>query len=228
MSAHHLPGKPPVPLILRRSARARRISLRVSSLDGRVTLTLPKGLPEREALAFAAEKENWIRGHLARQPDAEDVGFGTVLPVAGRELRVTQGKRRGIRIVGDEIHVGGDRPARSLERYLKELARDHLVAASDHYATRLEKPFSRVSLRDTRSRWGSCSSAGALMYSWRLILAPPDVLRYVAAHEVAHLREMNHSPAFWALVHELFGDYEAPRTWLRQNGSQLHHYRFAG
>lgn len=227
MSAHHLPGDPPVPLILRRSARARRISLRVSSLDGRVTLTLPKNLPEREALEFAAEKEGWIRGHLSRRPEVVDVGYGTVLPVAGRALRVAEGQKRGVRIFGEEILVGGDRPARSLERYLKELARDHLAAASDDYAARLGKPFSRLSLRDTRSRWGSCSSAGALMYSWRLILAPPRVLRYVAAHEVAHLREMNHAPAFWSLVEDLYGDYREPRSWLRDHGSQLHRYFFA-
>jgi predicted metal-dependent hydrolase len=226
MSAHHLPGDPPVPLILRRSARARRISLRVSSLDGRVTLTLPKSLPEREALDFAAEKEGWIRGHLSRQPEVVAVSFGTVLPVAGRALRVAQGHARGVRIVGEELLVGGKRPAKSLERYLKELARDHLAAASDDYAAQLGQPFSRLTLRDTRSRWGSCSSAGALMYSWRLILAPQEVLRYVAAHEVAHLQEMNHAPAFWSLVHTLYGDYRAPRDWLRKNGSQLHRYIF--
>ncbi len=227
MSAHHLPGDPPVPLILRRSARARRISLRVSSLDGRVTLTLPKNLPEREALDFAAEKEDWIRGHLSRQPEAVTVCIGTVLPVAGRALRVAQGETRGVRIVGDALLVGGARPAKSLERYLKELARDHLAAASDDYAAKLGRSFSRLTLRDTRSRWGSCSSDGALMYSWRLILAPPEVLRYVAAHEVAHLQEMNHSTAFWSLVHKLFGDYTAPRDWLRKNGSHLHRYIFA-
>lgn len=226
MSAHHLPGDPPVPLLLRRSARARRISLRISALDGRVTLTLPKSLPERAALEFAAEKEDWIRGHLARHPGQVAVTFGTVLPVAGRDLRVVRGQARGVRVAGDEIAVSGDRPARSLERYLRELARDRLAAASDAYSAQLGRPFHKLVLRDTRSRWGSCSSAGALMFSWRLILAPPEVLRYVAAHEVAHLQEMNHSADFWAVVQDLFGDHEAPRRWLRENGSQLHRYRF--
>ncbi|MDE4132633.1 SprT family zinc-dependent metalloprotease [Phaeobacter sp. QD34_3] len=226
MSAHHLPGDPPVPLILRRSARARRISLRVSSLDGRVTITLPRTLPEREALEFAVEKEGWIRGHLARRPDNVDVTFGTLLPVAGQELQVVPGQGRGVRITGGEIAVPGARPAKPLERYLRELARDRLAGASDEYAARLGRGFSRIVLRDTRSRWGSCSSAGALMYSWRLILAPAEVLRYVAAHEVAHLQEMNHSAAFWSLVEDLYGDYAAPRAWLRENGSALHRYRF--
>jgi predicted metal-dependent hydrolase len=90
----------------------------------------------------------------------------------------------------------------------------------------LGRRFSRLSLRDTRSRWGSCSSRGGLSYSWRLILAPPDVLDYVAAHEVAHLAEMNHSPAFWALVARLCPGYQAPRGWLRREGAGLHRYRF--
>jgi len=90
----------------------------------------------------------------------------------------------------------------------------------------LGRGYQRLSLRDTRSRWGSCTADAGLMYSWRLIMAPPDVLRYVAAHEVAHLQEMNHSPAFWALVQQLYGDYRTPRGWLRQHGAGLHSYRF--
>ncbi|MGR3434759.1 MAG: M48 family metallopeptidase, partial [Shimia sp.] len=81
-------------------------------------------------------------------------------------------------------------------------------------------------LRDTRSRWGSCSAAGGLNYSWRLVMAPPEVLDYVAAHEVAHLAQMNHSPRFWAEVAGLMPGYEAPRGWLRRHGADLHRYRF--
>lgn len=110
--------------------------------------------------------------------------------------------------------------------FLKTQARARLVAASDMYAARLGQPYRRITLRDTRSRWGSCSSQGALMYSWRLILAPPRVLHYVAAHEVAHLSEMNHSPAFWAVVAQLFGPCDAERRWLRQEGAALHRIRF--
>ena len=226
MSAYHLPGNPPVPLTLRRSARAKRISLRISALDGRVTLTLPSRLPAREALDFAAEKEGWIRDHLARHPEVVAVGFGAMIPVEGAARRIVQGAKRGVQLEADTIHVGGGSPARSLERYLKELARDRLAAASDHYAAQVGRSYNKLSLRDTRSRWGSCSSAGTLMYSWRLILAPPQVLSYVAAHEVAHLVEMNHSADFWAVVAQLFGDSTGPRDWLRRDGSGLHRYRF--
>lgn len=227
MSAYHLPGSPPVPLVLRRSARAKRISLRISALDGRVTLTLPARLPAREALDFAAEKEDWIRDHLARHPEVVEVGFGTKLPVDGRQREVVAGPKRGVRLEPETIEIGGDKPARSLERYLKELARDRLAAASDHYAAQVGRSYTKLSLRDPRSRWGSCSSAGTLMYSWRLILAPTEVLSYVAAHEVAHLVEMNHSADFWAVVAQLYGDSSAPRQWLRSEGSGLHRYRFA-
>jgi len=109
---------------------------------------------------------------------------------------------------------------------LKSLARDHLALASDCYAHRVGRPYQGLRLRDTRSRWGSCTSDGYLMYSWRLIMAPPEVLDYVAAHEVAHLVEMNHSKAFWSLVSDIYGDYQEPRNWLRKSGNHLHRYDF--
>lgn len=226
MSAYHLPGDPPVPLTLRRSARAKRISLRISALDGRVTLTLPRRVPEQAALEFAAEKEDWIRGHLARHPDTIDVDIGTEVSIEGQPRLLTAASRRGVLMTETELQVGGKSPARSVERYLKELARDRLAAASDHYSAQIGRRYTKLSLRDTRSRWGSCSSAGVLMYSWRLVLAPKEVLSYVAAHEVAHLVEMNHSAEFWAVVTQLYGDYAAPRRWLREEGGQLHRYRF--
>ena len=94
------------------------------------------------------------------------------------------------------------------------------------YAARLGKGYTRLTLRDTRSRWGSCTSDGGLMFSWRLIMAPPSVLDYVAAHEVAHLAQMNHSPAFWAEVTRIYGDFDPPRQWLRTHGADLHRYQF--
>lgn len=229
MGHHVLPGNPPIPVHLRRSARARRISLRVSGLDGRVVLTMPPHVPEAEALDFVQEKAGWIRGHLAQQPEVQPVGPGTELPVEGKMLRIIQVPGRRVVQEGDQLGVPGapERIPARLTAWLRELARDRLVAASDQYAARLGKPYQGVSLRDTRSRWGSCSSRGGLMYSWRLIMAPPAVLSYVAAHEVAHLAQMNHSPTFWATVEHIHGPYAAPRKWLRAHGNQLHRYRFA-
>lgn len=228
MSDPHLLGDPPIPLILRRSAQAKRISLRISQLDGRVTLTMPKRLAEREALEFARSKEAWIRQHLEARGGDVRVGLGAELPLGGRMYKVAAGQGRRVEITPEGIFVPGpaERVGKRLGAHLKEIARDRLAGASDDYAARLGRAYTRLSLRDTRSRWGSCTSDGGLMYSWRLILAPPEVLDYVAAHEVAHLAQMNHSPAFWAEVTRIYGDYAAPRRWLRQHGSTLHRYKF--
>ncbi|NOD36850.1 DUF45 domain-containing protein [Ruegeria sp. HKCCD5849] len=226
MGEHALPGTPPVPLRLRKSARARRISLRISQLDGRVTLTYPIGVPETEALNFARTKEEWIRQHLEDRPDMAKVQFGQTIPIEGVDRRIVPAVGRRVLLQANEVAVPEGAEARRLARFLKELARDRLTGACDDYAAMLGRPYSTLSLRDTRSRWGSCSSHGGLMFSWRLILAPPEVLHYVAAHEVAHLAEMNHSPAFWAQVEKIFGPYQHPRRWLRDNGAELHRFRF--
>ena len=228
MAGHVLQGDPDIPLILRPSARARRITLRVSQVDGRVTVTLPRGIPEREALAFAAQKERWIRKHLAGRASQVDMMPGARLPLAGQEVTLAQGDGRSVRLEGAMLLVPGPQDAmgRRVAGYLKARARDVLAGASDHYAARLGRAYTGLSLRDTRSRWGSCSSSGRLMYSWRLILAPPPVLNYVAAHEVAHLAEMNHGPRFWAEVERIHGAYADPRQWLRRHGAGLHRYSF--
>lgn len=230
MSTLTLPGDPPIDVTVRRSSRARRISLRVSGVDGRVSLTLPHGVPEREGLAFAREKAAWLRGHLDRQPEPARVGIGTLLPVEGRALRIVPGTGRRIVVGEDALHVPGpeDRAGVRVRSWLRTLARERLADASDHYAGLLGRPHGGLTLRDTRSRWGSCSAEGRLNYSWRLILAPGDVLDYVAAHEVAHLAEMNHSRAFWDTVARLKPGYETPRRWLRENGTVLHRFRFDG
>ena len=223
-----LGGNPPIDVVVKRSARARQLSLRVSSLDGRVTLTLPKRVPDREGEAFLRSKEDWLRGHVAKMAKTVVVAHGAVLPVEGVPLRITPGQGRSLLIDGDRLLVPGpeDRVAARVQGWLKTLARDRLAAASDRYAARLGRSYDRITLRDTRSRWGSCTHDGGLMYSWRLILAWPDVLDYVAAHEVAHLAEMNHSDAFWRQVDRLYGDWRPAREWLRKHGHELHRYRF--
>ena len=222
-------GNPPVPVLLRRSARARRLSLRVSRLDGRVTLTMPRGVPEREGRAFLRERAEWVRATLAEAGPDRVVAPGVQIPIEGRPVTVTAGAGRAVRLEAGALIVPGD-PARCGARvkgYLKTLARDRLVAATDRYAAALGRRHGRITLRDTRSRWGSCSARGDLMYSWRLIMAPPEVLDYVAAHEAAHLVEMNHSPAYWAVVERIYPGWGAQRAWLAQHGADLHRVRFA-
>lgn len=228
MTQHFLPGEPPIPVVVRRSSRAKRISLRVSRLDGRVSLTLPKGVPEREGLAFVSQKESWVRGQLAQRPDQVVVQQGAEILVEGRLLRIGQGAGRSVKVAKGALLVPGtpERTAAQTQGFLKQIARDRLVAASDRYAARLGLEYTRITLRDTRSRWGSCSSAGALMYSWRLVMAPAGVLEYVAAHEVAHLVEMNHSSSFWSVVEDIHGPYSEQRRWLKESGEILHRYHF--
>lgn len=223
-----LEGNPPIEVTLRRSARARRLSLRVSRLDGRATLTLPTRVPEREGAAFLREREDWLRRHLSQLAPEMRPEFGQVIPFRGRDLLLQAGPVRRAVLEGDRLILPDD-PARLAPRvaaFLKTRARDALAEASDRYAATLGRSYGRITLRDTRSRWGSCSSAGDLMYSWRLIMAPDQVLDYVAAHEVAHLRHMDHSAAFWATVNDLFPDHKACRRWLRENGQSLHRVRF--
>ena len=229
MQQRTLAGDPTVTLTLRRSARARRFSLRVSRLDGRITLSMPNWAREDEALAFAEGHSDWIRRTLDRGVQPTGMIFGATVPVQGVDLTLTPAPVRAPRIEGSALLAPAD-PARlgaRVEAYLKLMARQRLQAATQHYATVLGRPFTRITLRDTRSRWGSCAPDGSLMYSWRLILAPPAVLDYVVAHEVAHLAEMNHSPAFWAVVARLMPDYQTHRRWLKRQGNLLHQYDFA-
>jgi len=227
-------GHPPIEITLRRSARARRFSLRVGQGDGRVTLSLPLRAHEAEAMAFARAHEGWIRAALAKLPSPATLAFGGHIMVEGQILTITPslsaGPRAPLHIDGAQLIAPND-PARLPARiaaYLKLRARDRLVSASDFYAAQIGKTVTHITLRDTRSRWGSCNADGALMYNWRLIMAPPSVLNYVAAHEVAHLVEMNHAPAFWAVVARLYPNWQVQRDWLKQHGARLQAVRFDG
>jgi hypothetical protein len=224
---HWIAGDPPVPVTVRRSARARRISLRITRMDGQVTLTLPKGARLNEGLAFLSERADWIRRHLADLgPVAANrpvAAFGMEIPLRGRPVMLVPGPVRfPVEVEGRLIlPAGAERVGARVQAFLKATARDALAAAADAHAASLGRRYGRITLRDTRGRWGSCSARGDLMFSWRLIMAPEAVLDYVAAHEVAHLAEMNHSPAFWAVVARLCPGHEAPRGWLRRHGAGL-------
>jgi len=218
---------PTIGATLRRSRQAKRLSLRISSLDGRITITGPHFVPESTFQDFLDSKAEWI---LSNHKHIERIIVvdGASVPVLGKPHEIRTTNMHKISFVDDQILVPrrGSSIGAKVKGYLKSLARDHLAQASDHYAQRLGYSYQGLRLRDTRSRWGSCSSGGHLMYSWRLVMAPRDVLNYVAAHEVAHLVEKNHSKSFWSVVHDIYGDYEQPRYWLRTSGNQLHRYDF--
>ncbi|AHM04110.1 Zinc metalloprotease [Roseibacterium elongatum DSM 19469] len=227
VSTHILPGDPPVVVRLRRSARAKRFSLRVSRADGRVSLSLPQWACEAEALAFLRDREDWVRRHLRDAPDRKLARIGALVPVCGTPRPVAPGPGRAARFDGGVIHVPpGPREGPRIKALLTALARERLSTSVARHAQTLGRVPGRLTLRDPRSRWGSCSARGDLMFSWRLIMAPPEILDYVAAHEVAHLAEMNHSAAFWSVCHTLCPETDRHRQWLRSHGAELLAWRF--
>lgn len=224
-----------VPITFRQHGRARRVIMRMDRGGEGIVLTLPPGASQRLALDFAAGQASWIRAQRRRRQHAVAVEPAAMLPYRGVPHRIEHrpGGRGAAWIeAGDppRLCVAGlsEHIERRVEDWLRQEARRELSAASRRYAAAMGARFTRLTLRDTSSRWGSCSSSGALSYSWRLILAPPEVLDYVAAHEVAHLVEMNHSKAFWSLVERHCPHARASRQWLKAHGASLHRYGARG
>ncbi len=216
------------PLALRVSPRATRLSLRIDSGSGEVRVVVPRSAQEAEVARFVARNAEWVRRRLAALPPHRPFAHGAVVPYLGVEHRVVHDPacRRPVDRAHGTFLVGGraDHLARRLTDYLKAAARREITVRAHAKAAAIRRRVAGITVRDTRSRWGSCSAAGRLNFSWRLILAPDLVLDYVVAHEVAHLDEMNHGPRFWALVERLHPDLNAARRWLRARGAGLHRY----
>jgi predicted metal-dependent hydrolase len=213
--------------------RTTRLTLRLvpaAKAQESLKITVPPGTPETEIDEFLQRNRNWAAARLSRLPDVTWIADGAIIPLRGQPHRIVHcGNGRGIVSIGMEgdgpvIRVFGDPKftPRKVADFLKRQARQDLTRAVEHYSGALAVKPKSITLRDTTSRWGSCSSSGALNFSWRIVLAPPEVLNYLAAHEVAHLREMNHSDRFWKLVEDICPDMERHKAWLRSNGSKLH------
>jgi predicted metal-dependent hydrolase len=219
---------------VRISTRARRLSLKVDPARGAPELVLPPGVSRSQAESFVTRNVVWLENRLARLPDAIPFTDGTTIPLLGVDHRIRhapelRGAVRRIECPDDGLpHLavsgGADHLARRLTDWLKREARRELSDRARFHAEQLGRKPTRISVRDTRSRWGSCSSTGALSFSWRLILAPEHVLDYVCAHEAAHLIEMNHSGRFWALCDGLVENMDMSRAWLKRHGATLHRY----
>ncbi len=218
---------------VRRHRQARRYTLRIQSASREVVLTMPPRGTLQEARDFAQKHGAWIAARLDRLPRAAPFADGTVVPLRGVPHRIVH--RRFIRgtvwteadAAGEPlICVAGNAPhiERRIADFLRREARRALDAASRRFAQELGVEIKRVAVRDQASRWGSCSTTGVLSFSWRLILAPHFVLDYLAAHEVAHLVEMNHSARFWRIVQRLCADHERAKVWLDVHGADLHRY----
>lgn len=212
---------------LRRSARARRMVLRVPREGGEAVLTIPTHAPAAEGRAFAESRRDWLRQAMLRRPPPQSVRAGALVPIEGVALCLTPAPVRRVQPQGDMLLIPEAQPAGPVvAAWLRHLAGIRLRAACDRHALALGRPWRAMSLRDTRSRWGSCTHDGRLMFSWRLAMAPPEVLDYVAAHEVAHLAHMDHSPRFWATVEALLPRHASQRAWLKTEGSGLMMWQF--
>ncbi len=220
---------PPCDVRLVRNPRARRFTLRLESAGDGAVLTAPPSVPEAEMRDFLKRHSGWLDKALAKRPPVVTVADGISIPIDGTDtpVLVTDGRRRPPELRdGMLVLQGKGGEGARIAAWLRLRARDALFPAARGYARRLGKPIGRIALRDTTSRWGSCSSTGTLSFSWRLAMAPPEVLDYVAAHEAAHLVEMNHSDKFWSLVATLMPDYSTRRDWLKREGRRLHTFRF--
>ncbi len=220
-----------LPVRLRRNARAKKMILRVDGVNGDIKLTSPKHVSLSSLRAFLQEHSGWVERERAKLNVQGPLAHGDTIPYMGQSHIVAflNEAPRKVEVLEGRILVGGpaDQAAARLERWFRAEAKKRIGDDAIAYAGQLDVSVGRVSIGDMKSRWGSCSSTGTLRFNWRLLLAPPAVRRYVAAHEVSHLLEMNHSPRFWAHVAAIMPDYAAHRKWLRANGSDLMRLRFS-
>ncbi len=221
-------GEEVLPLRIRRHQRAKRICLRYNPTEHAISLTLPRHTRVSDGLNFLMAKSEWLITTLLDMPTKKQIKPGVVIPILGNRVRIRhdESQRAAFKLKDGVLTVSGPREQfqRRVTEALKKIAKREISEQAVRYANKIGRPVRRVSVRDTRSRWGSCSSTGNLSFSWRLIFAPREVLNYVVAHEVAHLRVMNHSDKFWAYVAFVLPDYEVAKEWLRLHGKDL--YRF--
>jgi hypothetical protein len=218
-----LPGGP-ARIEWRRSTRARRVSLRIDPREGAVVVTLPPRTTRTAGMALLMDHADWVMQRLAALPGAIPFHDGALVPLHGTEHRIRHvGGGTAVRVAGGEILVGGapEFLPRRVADFLRLEARRSLSAAVSAKAALAGVQPRRMTVKDTRSRWGSCAANRNLAFSWRLVMAPGFVQDYVAAHEVAHLRHMNHGPHFWALVHELTPHADTAMEWLKREGPRL-------
>jgi predicted metal-dependent hydrolase len=216
-----------LPVVLRRNAQARRMTMRLAPDGSEVRITLPRWGRSAEALEFANKRKGWIAGQLAAVPEPVCFSATSTLPYRGDALPVRHdpAATRRVKLVEGEVHLGG--PAESLaprlKRWLEGEARALLEEDLAFYCTRADRPLQRLMLSNAQRRWGSCARDGTIRINWRLVMAPDMVRRSVVAHEVAHLVHFDHSPDFHVLLGEIYEhDIRAANRWLKRNGRQLY------
>ncbi len=223
-----LPNGRRINLIIRHSRKARHILIRIDDRTGHVLLVLPMQAELPTGLAFVKSKTRWIQNQLEKIPSIIPFNPGVTLPIYGRDITFNRLVDPTQKLSNTENSVYLQSTNQSftddVSSWLKLKARHIITSHAEILAQEIEKPFTKLRISDPVSRWGSCSASGRLSFSWRLILSPPEVLHYVVAHEICHLKEMNHGPKFWVLVASLCKDHKVYRNWLKKNGSVLRRY----
>ncbi len=224
-----------LPLRIVQNHRARRLTLRIDAGGRGLRVTVPPGIAGSEVERFLSRQQGWLEQRLARVPDRPQVRPGIKLPLRGVPHLIVHepGKRGTVEVrpegeAGPELVVFGDRRhlPRRLVDFLKREARKDIEALVERHTAAVGRKAKAVRFKDTASRWGSCTTDGNLSFSWRIMMAPKPVINYLVAHEVAHLKEMNHGVNFWRLCDELCPDTERCKAWLKKNGSALHSIGF--
>lgn len=229
-------GNRELPLTVKTDRRATRLTLRIEPGGRALKITTPPNLPHYEVDRFLERHHGWLLKRLDKLPMDAGLDDGGTILFKGEEHRIVRtGKIRGVTEPGEldgqrVLFVGGapEHLKRRLRDFLKKEAKAELETLASRHAAASGRKYSALSLKDTRSRWGSCTSDGKLSFSWRIMMAPPSVIDYLAAHEVAHLSEMNHGPRFWALCRKLCPGTDEAKTWLKKHGSALHGVDFEG
>jgi predicted metal-dependent hydrolase len=212
----------------RRNVKCKRMVMRLTPNGQGLVITMAPRASQAEALRFIEASKPWILKTMDAKVPTVSFSDGQQILFRGspHTIKATGGRRGVVNCEDQTIVVPGDltHVPRRTKDWLKAQAKSQLIQASLHYATAMGLKYNKLTLRDQTTRWGSCSSGGDLSYSWRLVLAPPHVLDYVAAHEVAHLKEMNHGPKFWRLVLTHCKSTKQSKQWLKDHGRELHRY----
>ena len=216
---------------LKRSKRARRLALRLDPKDRTFHLVVPAGMSLKRAQRFAEEHDSWMIDKLMELPEPVPFEDGSIIPILGQNRRIHIFYDEDLRATSTTLKyqelivtTNKEDPASRIERALKKIARKELKTLAREKAALIGKTVKTVSARDTKSRWGSCSSDGNLSFSWRLIFAPQVAFDYVVAHEVAHLKHLDHSTAFWNVCRDLSDDFLEGEYWIREHGHELMRY----
>ena len=214
------------PLKVTKSAQAKRLTLRIDGKSRQAVLSIPPRCTQKQAIKFVTEHQEWIIEHLQNLPQVKHFTSGENISFFGQEILIQHApeKRWGARIEQGVLYVSGESEFthRRVKDFIKKEAQKTFLLRSQKLASKIDCKVHDVVIKDTKSRWGSCSSLNNINYNWRLALAPKEVIDYIIAHEVSHLAHQDHSKEFWSCVKKLCPTYKIGQSWLKQHGKELY------